>query len=173
LNPILIVGEVSESQVGALLPGGVASAQLQQGQLVEGRLRYVSQQADASTRAYRVEVAVENPNGALRSGISGRMALPTGEIPAQRINSSLLTLDDRGDLGVRIVDGDKRVRFVNVQLVGDADEGVWVSGLPAQATLITVGQEYVSAGDLVDVELEPDAGDLLAPGAAQAQGESR
>ena len=163
LNPVLIVGEVSESQVGNLQPGAPASAQLQQGQLIEGRLRYVSQQAHPTTRAYRVEVAVPNPDGALRSGLSARMALPTGEVLAHRINASLLTLDDRGQLGVRTLDEDHRVRFVNVQLVSDENEGVWVAGLPARALLITVGQEYVSEGEQVAVELEASAGDLPAP----------
>lgn len=163
LDPMLIVGEVSESQVGSLQPGGPASAQLQKGQLVDGQLRYVSQQAHPITRAYRVEVAVPNTNGALRSGLSARMALPTGEVLAHRINASLLTLDDRGLLGVRTLDEENRVRFVNVQLVSDENEGVWVSGLPARPLLITVGQEYVTEGERVAVELEESAGDLPAP----------
>ncbi|WP_428818984.1 efflux RND transporter periplasmic adaptor subunit [Microbulbifer sp. MCCC 1A16149] len=163
LNPILVVGEVSESQVANLQPGSKASAQLQLGQLVEGRLRYVSQEAHPVTRAYRVEVAVANPDGALRSGISARMALPTGEVQAHRINASLLTLDDRGDLGVRTLDEEQRVRFVNVRLVSDENEGVWIAGLPSNTTLITVGQEYVSEGEKVEVELEESAGDLPAP----------
>ena len=163
MDPILIVGEVSESQVANLQPGGMASARLQLGQLVQGRLRYVSQQADAATRGYRVEVAVANPAGQLRGGISARMALPTGEVMAYRINASLLSLDDRGDLGVRLLDQENRVRFANVQLVSDENEGVWVTGLPPQPTLITVGQEYVSLGEQVAVELEESAGDLPAP----------
>ena len=163
LDPMLIVGEVSESQVGSLQPGGPASAQLQKGQLVDGQLRYVSQQAHPTTRAYRVEVAVPNTNGALRSGLSARMALPTGEVLAHRINASLLTLDDQGQLGLRTLDEEHRVRFVNVQLVSDENEGVWVAGLPARPLLITVGQEYVTEGEQVAVEIEESAGDLPAP----------
>ncbi|WKD49238.1 efflux RND transporter periplasmic adaptor subunit [Microbulbifer spongiae] len=153
LDPILVVGEVAENQVGNLIPGGSASAQLQGGIPVQGTLRYISQQAQEITRAYRVEVAVHNPGNKLRGGLSGRLALPTGEIMAHRINASLLTLDDRGELGVRILDADDRVEFVKVTLVGDEDGSVWVGGLPHQATLITVGQEYVSTGDLVQVEM--------------------
>ncbi|WP_308363710.1 MULTISPECIES: efflux RND transporter periplasmic adaptor subunit [unclassified Microbulbifer] len=169
LDPILVVGEVSEAQVGRLTIGGPASAQLQGGQTVRGRLRYISRQADELTRAYRVEVAVENSSAALRAGLSGRLALPTGEILAHRINASLLTLDDRGDLGVRILDAGNRVGFANVELFGDADEGVWVGGLPPRVTLITVGQEYVSVGEVVSVEFEPGEGDLPAPGEAAVE----
>ena len=165
LDPLLVVGEVAESRVGALVPGALASARLQQGQLVQGKLRYVSQQADDQTRAYRVEVAVENKAGQLRGGLSGQLALPTGEVPAHRINSSLLTLDDRGELGVRTVDEENRVQFNKVVLVGDGDEGIWVTGLPEQVTLITVGQEYVTAGELVRLQLESGESDLPAPNA--------
>jgi multidrug efflux system membrane fusion protein len=155
LDPILVVGEVSENQVGNLVPAGPASAELQRGIPVQGKLRYVSQQAQEITRAYRVEVAVNNPGNLLRGGLSGRLALPTGEILAHHINSSLLTLDDSGTLGVRVLDENNRVDFINVTLVGDGDGGVWVSGLPDPVTLITVGQEYVSQGDIVKVEMSP------------------
>ncbi|WP_444888011.1 efflux RND transporter periplasmic adaptor subunit [Microbulbifer sp. JMSA008] len=155
LDPILVVGEVSENQVGNLVPEGPASAELQRGIPVQGKLRYISQQAQEITRAYRVEVAVNNPGNLLRGGLSGRLALPTGEILAHHINSSLLTLDDSGTLGVRVLNENNRVDFINVTLVGDGDGGVWVSGLPDPVTLITVGQEYVSQGDIVKVEMSP------------------
>lgn len=169
LDPMLIVGEVSESQVANLMPGAQASAQLQRGPVIDGKLRYVSQQAHPVTRAYRVEVAVANGDGGLRSGVSARMALPTGERMAHRINSSLLTLDDAGLLGVKVLDSEHRVAFRNVELVSDENEGVWVSGLPARTLLITVGQEYVSVGETVDVALEDSAGDLPPPLAADPE----
>ncbi|MCO1333240.1 efflux RND transporter periplasmic adaptor subunit [Microbulbifer sp. OS29] len=155
LDPILIVGEVSEAQVGNLITGGPASAQLQKGLSVEGRIRYISQRAQEITRSYRVEVAVENPGNQLPGGLSGQLALPTGEVSAHYIKASLLTLDDQGVLGVRILDRDHRVQFINVSLLGDGAGGVWISGLPDSVTLITVGQEYVSSGDLVRAEILP------------------
>ncbi|WOX06642.1 efflux RND transporter periplasmic adaptor subunit [Microbulbifer pacificus] len=168
LDPILVVGEVSEVQVVSLNPGAQASAQLQLGQVVQGNLRYVSQEAHPVTRAYRVEMAVPNEQGVLRSGISARMALPTGEVLAHRINSSLLTLDDEGRLGVRTLDEEQRVHFARVQLISDENEGVWITGLPSRATLITVGQEYVTEGERVEAVFENTAGDLPAPSAQSA-----
>lgn len=82
---------------------------------------------------------------------------------AHRVNASLLTLDDSGALGLRILDEEQRVRLVNVQMVSDENNGVWVTGLPARPTVITVGQEYVSQGERVIVELEEAHGDLPAP----------
>ena len=61
---------------------------------------------------------------------------------------------------MRIVDADQRVRFRHVQVVADDHDGAWVTGLPAETTLITVGQEYVVAGERVAVEMQaPGAGD--------------
>ncbi|GMG87153.1 efflux RND transporter periplasmic adaptor subunit [Biformimicrobium ophioploci] len=158
LDPILVVGQVSESQVGLLRKGSTARAKLQVGGEITGTLRYISSETDPITRAYRVEVAVPNADGKLRAGISGRLALPTGEMLAHKISPSLLTLDDEGLMGVRIVDDQGRVRFVRVNLVGDAADGVWVTGLPREILLITVGQEYVGEGDLVKVSIEETTG---------------
>ncbi|SDJ93344.1 efflux RND transporter periplasmic adaptor subunit [Microbulbifer yueqingensis] len=163
LDPVLVVGEVSEGVVGDLVPGRPAGAELHDRTRVEGRLRYVSRDAHETTRAYRVEVEVDNPKGQLRAGLSGRLALPTGEVRAHLINSSLLTLDDRGELGVRHLDRENRVLFSTVTLVGDGREGVWVTGLPERTTLITVGQEYVTPGQVVSVEFEDGQSGLPAP----------
>lgn len=164
MNPMLLVGEVSESQVAQLAPGDLALARLQQGDLVQGQLRFISQQADDITRGYRVEVALDNSFSHLRGGSSARLMLPGETVSAHFISASLLTLDDAGDLGVRIVDDEQRVRFINVQLLSDVgsgvtqSEGVWVQGLPTQVTLITVGQEYASIGEQVQVDLQIEEG---------------
>jgi multidrug efflux system membrane fusion protein len=59
---------------------------------------------------------------------------------------------------VRIVDQNKRVRFVPVKIIGDGPDGVWITGLPKQATIITVGQDYVSEGELVNAVPEGQPG---------------
>jgi multidrug efflux system membrane fusion protein len=71
-------------------------------------------------------------------------------VEAHKISPAILALDERGQLGVRIVDQSRRVRFVPVKIIADGPDGVWVTGLPKQVTIITVGQDYVSEGDLVN-----------------------
>jgi multidrug efflux system membrane fusion protein len=61
----------------------------------------------------------------------------------------VLTLDEAGAVGVRTVDAQGRVAFVPVQVIANASDGVWLVGLPAEANVIVVGQEYVRAGDRV------------------------
>lgn len=57
-----------------------------------------------------------------------------------------MTLDDEGRLGVRIVDAQSLAQFVPVTLLRDTRDGVWLAGLPDQADVILVGQEYVVDG---------------------------
>ena len=48
-----------------------------------------------------------------------------------------------------------RVELHPVSIIREASDGVWVSGLPNVATVITVGQELVVPGETVDVDFEP------------------
>jgi multidrug efflux system membrane fusion protein len=64
-----------------------------------------------------------------------------------------MTLNDDGQLGVRIVE-DGLVRFVPVRMLRDTTNGVWLSGLPEVADVITVGQEFVTDGVAVQVTYE-------------------
>ncbi len=41
-----------------------------------------------------------------------------------------------------------------MDILDDDGNGVWLSGLPERATIITVGQELVVPGELVEVEFE-------------------
>ena len=156
LHPMLLVGRVSERDVSRFGVGATAAGRLMTGQQVSGPVSFVGQQADPGTRTYRVEVTVPNPDYALRSGITTEIAIDVGAVEAHKISPAVLALDDAGNIGVRIVDAQERVYFQRVAIVADADDGVWVRGLPAVATLITVGQELVVAGERVDVQLQSE-----------------
>lgn len=168
LHPMLLVGSVSERDVSRFGIGANADGQLMTGQTVSGPVSFVGQQADRGTRTYRVEVTVPNPDYTLRSGITTEIAIDVGAVEAHKISPAVLALDDAGNVGVRIVDAENRVRFQHVAIVADADDGVWVRGLPAVTTLITVGQETVVAGERVDVQFQSER--PLAPTGASGSG---
>ena len=48
---------------------------------------------------------------------------------------------------------DYRVQFTEIQIVEDTIDGLWVTGLPKDVTIITVGQEYVINGQEVKVQM--------------------
>ena len=157
LDPMLLVGQVSERDVYRFAIGSAASGRLANGAVVGGPVSFVGQQADPATRTYRVEVTVANPDYALRSGITTEIDIHVGDTTAHKVSPAVFALDDEGRVGVRIVDSDNRVRFQLVDIVADDDDGVWVRGLPAVTTLITVGQQFVVAGQRVDVQFEEPA----------------
>ncbi|MCP5374044.1 MAG: efflux RND transporter periplasmic adaptor subunit [Hyphomicrobiales bacterium] len=149
LDPILVVGEVAERDVQRVRPGAVAHARLVTGQEVAGTVRFVSKMGTQSTRTFRVEVAVENPGGEIAEGLTAELRLPLSTVIAHLVSPAVLTLDDNGTVGVKTVDDQDTVRFHAVELVADTSEGIWLKGLPEAARVITVGQEFVSAGQKV------------------------
>lgn len=158
LDPILIIGQVSEDDVERLAVGATGKGRLLTGETVDGRIRYLGSNADPATRTFRVEMEIPNPNYRLRAGITSEILIPGPELMAHRIPSSVLTLNDAGEVGVRLVDAEQRVHFVPVEIVEETPDGVWVAGLPQTAQLITVGQDYVKEGQVVTVRQEDLAG---------------
>ena len=176
LDPMLLVGQLTEREVDRVTLGSPATGRLSTGVEVSGTISFVGYEADPATRTYRVEVTVPNPDYELRSGVTTEIDIGVGELLAHKITPAVFALDDEGRLGVRIIGPDDRVQFRLVEVVADDRDGVWVTGLPRQAKLITVGQEFVAAGERVVVQTpngpaadgDPDTPPVLASGEAAA-----
>lgn len=149
LDPILVVGEVAERDAADIRVGDAARVRLVTGERFDGRVRYVSRVAEATTRTFRVEVEVDNPVAAVAEGVTAELRLPLGERLAHRVTPAVLTLNDAGEVGVKRIDADDRVRFNPVQLIDDTPDGIWLAGLPEHVRLIVVGQEFVREGQRV------------------------
>jgi multidrug efflux system membrane fusion protein len=147
-EPFLAVGAVSEREVGQIKEGDPASATLVTGETVEGKVRFVADKSDDTTRTFRVEVELPNPDAKLRDGVTADIHIPVRQVKAVKISSGIMVLDDNGVVGVRTVQNGI-VRFLPVQIISDGPEGTWVTGLPDNVTVITVGQEFVSDGEHV------------------------
>lgn len=152
-DPFLVIAQVSERQVGSLAIGDVGTAKLVTGESVTGKIRFISKTADAATRTFRVEVEVPNTDHKLRDGITAEIKVAVKTVAAHLISPAILALDDHGAVGVRVVE-DGVVAFLPVSIVSDDQTGIWVTGLPETVTVITVGQEFVSAGQKVQTVLD-------------------
>jgi len=149
LDPLRIVGQVAEKDVARIRQGEKARALLADGRMVEGEVRYVSRTGSEETRTFRVDVWVDNPDGALAEGLTTEMHLPAESETAHLVSPAVLTLDDEGVVGIKAVNADGRVQFHPVRIVADTAKGIWLGGLPERLTVITVGQEYVQPGQKV------------------------
>jgi multidrug efflux system membrane fusion protein len=174
MDPILFTGNVPEARIGLARLGLEAKVTTITGQEAEGKVTYIAPVSDPDTRSFPIEIELANPDNDLRAGVTATAVVDIGTAPAQLLPQSVLTLDDEGALGVRTVENDK-VAFYPVTIVNDTRDGVWVTGLPAQADVITLGQEYVKAGQAVNAEkADPETGkaitdapDDAAPAAAE------
>ena len=152
LNPITVTGEVTEKNVEQITPNQLVDIKLLDGSELKGKVSYISKSANPSTRTYKVEALVENKNGLIREGLTADMMVPLQNLKAHLIPSYLLSLNDTGDLGIKIIKDDI-VYFTNIQIIEDTVDGIWVAGLPTSVTIITVGQEYVINGQEVNVQI--------------------
>ncbi len=66
----------------------------------------------------------------------------------------------------RAVDASNKVVFYPVNIVQDAREGMYVTGLPLKVDVITTGQEFVKAGDTVKPVQAKDNNGAPIPSAA-------
>ncbi len=156
-DPYLVVGQVSERDVVKIKLGAPGSAELIDGQVREGRVRYIGTVAEPATRTFRIELEVPNDDRGLRDGVTAEIRIKVSTGPAHFVSPAVLTLDEDGVVGVRLVDAGKRVSFRRAEIIGENSDGVWLSGLPATIDLIVVGQEYVRDGDQVRIAREEDA----------------
>lgn len=148
LDPIVFSGMVPEAHIGLARLGLDATIKTVTGQTVEGKVTYIASRADNATRAFPVEIEIANADHAIRDGVTAEAIVNIGTAPGHLLPQSVLTLDDDGALGVRTVE-DGIVAFYPVTIVSDTRKGIWVTGLPVMANVITVGQENVTAGQAV------------------------
>ena len=151
-DPMRLVAEVSEKEISLVKVGAKAFAKLITGKRIGGIVSFVSTSANKGTRTFRVEIEVENSDRSIRDGVSVEIVIVGSEILAHKISPSILMLGDAGELGIRTVNENNLVEFNPIHILEDTIEGIWISGLPEQTRIITIGQEYVFQGQTVNVK---------------------
>lgn len=157
LDPIRLVAFVPETEIENVTVGALAGARLTTGRELRGRVSFLSRSADPLTRTFRVEIQLPNTDFEIRDGQTVEILIASDGKDAHLVPQSSLTLNDVGDLGVRIVDADSNVKFNPVTFLRDTVDGVWLTGLPPKADVIIIGQEYVIDGVPVRVTFQEPA----------------
>ncbi len=154
LDPLVIVADLAESQIGKVRIGETATATLTTGEVLNGRIRFVARDADPQTRTYRVEIVASNPSSRARSGLSADVRIATPVQTAHRLPSSALVLGSDGRQGIRHIVGAGLVAFTPIEILEQGPDGIWVSGLAGPVQLIIAGQAFVNEGQTVRVKAE-------------------
>ncbi|PMR78634.1 efflux RND transporter periplasmic adaptor subunit [Halomonas urumqiensis] len=139
----------------SLAPGLSVDVRTLDGSRLTGTLTHIASRADEQTRSFAVEVSVDNPERRRLAGASASLEIALPERRLHRFSPALLVLDDQGDLAVKHLDDQDRVKVTSVELVEANAEQAWVAGLPDTVRLITLGGGFVESGERVDpVEVE-------------------
>lgn len=154
LDPIIVAVDATENQLTAIDPETPVKVELATGLQSTGRVRYIARTASAQTRTFRVEIEIPNPDNAIAAGLTASVRVGLGDAPAVLMTPASLVLHDDGRVGVRFVDGSDTVQFTEVNVVDDAPDGIWVTGIPEGADLLTAGQDFLREG----VKVSPQRG---------------
>jgi multidrug efflux system membrane fusion protein len=157
IDPLLVTGSVSQADRPFVAEKEMVEVVLQNGQVVQGRIHYLAHAADATSRAFPIEVAVDNPDASLLAGLSATLHVPLDALSAHQIPASSLSLQDDGGVQVKALDTQGKVVAYRVTLmeavnVAEAKGGVWVQGLPEQVKVIVQGHPYAAAGEVIAPE---------------------
>lgn len=150
LDPIEVTGFVTEKQVVFIEIGSAVTIRLLNGMEAQGVLSYIAPSADPQTRTFPIEVTIPNPERRIIEGMTAELHIPMARRMAHRISPSFLTLDDEGRVGVKIVNDNNEVEFAPIMIIDDQPDHMWVGGLPDKVRFITVGQDYVAPGQVVN-----------------------
>jgi len=158
-DPFLVTAQLSEREVSVLSEGDSASIQLVDGSIHKGKVRFLAKSADQVTRTFLTEIQIPNPDRNLREGMTANITVAASEQLAHQVTSDILTLSDAGQIGLKVVEPDQTVTFVPVTIIDQRSDGIFVTGLPDETRIITVGQEFVLAGEKVAIDnvTEPDS----------------
>lgn len=148
-NPFVIQAFVAEKDLAKVRQGTTAKGKTLDGQYYSGTIRYVSSVAYQTSRAFSVELEINNPSERQANGITAEILIPLNQTDAIFVSPALLSLNEQGVLGAKHVNAQNVVEFTPVELVKAKADGVWISGLPNPVDLIVTGQSFVSAGERV------------------------
>jgi RND family efflux transporter MFP subunit len=149
-----VVTEVADNQVARIQPGAVAALTLPAlpGKSFSGRVREVSPAADPQSRTYRVKVTLDQPDAALRLGMTGDVVIqPKGNDNAQVMVLPATALFHQGDKpAVWIVGGDGKLLLRPVTVAAYGERSISLAqGVGADEKVVVQGVHTLTVGEKV------------------------
>lgn len=160
-DPIATVSDVSQIKLDFTLPEQ-ASGQLKRGQLIEatsaawpgarftGRISTIDPVIDPNTRAITVRAVLPNPGARLKPGMLMEVKLRLGDRQALAV-PELSVVGSGSDRFVYVLDAENIVHRANITTGKRADGFIEVSGIPADARVVTEGVVKVTDGTKVSL----------------------
>ena len=125
LDPIFVKVNVTENVINNLRLNQTTSIIIAD-KYYEGLISYISKTSDPLTRNFRVEIKINNKQKQIISGLSSEVRIDLSKEDAYFIPSSLISLDDQGKIGIKVVQ-EKKVLFLTIDIISDTGNGYWVN----------------------------------------------
>jgi len=147
LEQLKVFAFVPQQIVGNLKLNTITNVILENEEIAKGEIIFISAVADSSTRTFKIEIKIDNPDGIFQAGRSVTLKLPLQEIYAHLISPALLLISENGGLAIKYIDDKDIVQKADIKIIKATDNGLWVSGLPPKALIIVQGAGFVSEGE--------------------------
>ncbi len=152
LDPIIIEATANEKEINYIKLNQNAKV-LVGNNLVNGSVSYISKTSDAVTRNFKIQVKIKNKRNIILSGLSSEIIIGGPAQNAYFVPSSLVTLNNQGQVGVKVIINE-RVKFIPVEILSDTGDGFWINAKEldklSKVSIITQGQDFTVDGEMVD-----------------------
>ncbi len=143
---------LTDSEVPWAKVGATASVELGENQgTVPGVVTWVALEADRMTGKFKLELAIDNTAGQLRSGVIGRARMPKNALTAVVTIPRDAVMHSRQGTFVFVIEGDRALRkFIKLGV----DQGALVlvtQGLQSEDKLVVRGHRSLRNGSLVNI----------------------
>lgn len=117
-----------------------------------GTVTFISKIASSNTKSFLAEVTFKNPDHTVFSGSMVKVNIQSlTDQKMHYIKKSSLSIEVSGNLVIKTLDDNGVVKNYSVSIIDEDLDGLWITGLPEYAKIITVGQAYVIDGEKVEV----------------------
>ena len=153
LDPIFVSSTANEKEISNIRIN--QNARVKIGDIFfDGTINYISKTSDPNTRSFKIQVEVQNNDYKILSGLTSEIQILGPETEAFFIPSSLVTLNNAGKIGVKIIFDDK-VKFIPIQIISDTGDGYWINSKKLNKNesvdIIIQGQDFTVEGEQVDI----------------------
>ncbi len=153
LDPIFVSSTANEKEISNIRINQKAKVKIGE-KFFDGIVNYISKTSDPNTRSFKIQVEVENKDYKILSGLTSEIQILGPSTEAYFIPSSLVTLNNLGKIGIKII-YDSKVKFIPIQIVSDTGKGYWINSKELNSNkfidIIIQGQDFTVDGEKVEI----------------------
>ena len=156
LDILSVIVAVPQNEVSQIKLASKVKVQIAGNGSRHGTVSKIASKSNPATRTFDVTIDLPNQDRKLRAGMSVEATIDAGSLQAFAMSPAHLSVAENGILTAKIIVDGKAVKLP-VEVIRAGVETVFVSGLPDDAILLTVGQGFVEDGAAVNYKLASES----------------